>query len=52
MNQPGSAEGNWRWRCTDGMLSASVPSQCDLTRPLTDQASRMPRTDASMAAAS
>jgi 4-alpha-glucanotransferase len=22
MNQPGSAEGNWRWRCTDEMLSA------------------------------
>src|SRR5438552_18896873 len=24
MNQPGSAEGNWRWRCTDDMLSASA----------------------------
>jgi 4-alpha-glucanotransferase len=23
MNQPGSAEGNWRWRCTDEMLSAA-----------------------------
>jgi len=22
MNQPGRAEGNWRWRCTDEMLSA------------------------------
>jgi 4-alpha-glucanotransferase len=24
MNQPGSAEGNWRWRCTEDMLSAPV----------------------------
>jgi hypothetical protein len=24
MNLPGSAEGNWRWRCTDEMLSAPV----------------------------
>jgi len=23
MNVPGSPLGNWRWRCTDGMLSAS-----------------------------
>ena len=22
MNRPGSAEGNWRWRCTGEMLSA------------------------------
>ena len=22
MNQPRAAEGNWRWRCTDEMLSA------------------------------
>jgi 4-alpha-glucanotransferase len=24
MNQPGRADGNWRWRCTDAMLSAPV----------------------------
>ena len=24
MNQPGSAEGNWRWRYTEDMLSASA----------------------------
>jgi 4-alpha-glucanotransferase len=24
MNLPGSTEGNWRWRCTEEMLSASV----------------------------
>jgi 4-alpha-glucanotransferase len=33
MNQPGSAEGNWRWRCTDEMLSApGFDSLRDLTR--------------------
>jgi 4-alpha-glucanotransferase len=33
MNQPGSAEGNWRWRCTDEMLSApALDSLRDLTR--------------------
>jgi len=33
MNQPGSAEGNWRWRCTDEMLSApGFDSLKDLTR--------------------
>jgi len=32
MNQPGTAEGNWRWRCTDDMLSASgFQSLRDLT---------------------
>jgi 4-alpha-glucanotransferase len=32
MNQPGSAEGNWRWRCTETMLSASAfQSLRDLT---------------------
>jgi len=32
MNQPGSAEGNWRWRATDEMLSASaLESLRDLT---------------------
>lgn len=24
MNQPGRAEGNWRWRCTEDMLSAPI----------------------------
>ena len=24
MNQPGRAEGNWRWRCTEDMLSGTV----------------------------
>jgi 4-alpha-glucanotransferase len=46
MNQPGRAEGNWRWRCTDGMLSASVlQSLGDLTKASS-------RADASMAIAS
>jgi len=32
MNQPGSAEGHWRWRCTEEMLSASAfESLRDLT---------------------
>lgn len=32
MNQPGSAQGNWRWRATDEMLSASaLESLRDLT---------------------
>ena len=48
MNQPGSAEGNWRWRCTDEMLSASAfQSLRDLTARLS-----VPAPDASMAAAS
>jgi 4-alpha-glucanotransferase len=24
MNLPGSTEGNWRWRCTEGILSESL----------------------------
>src|SRR5262245_6446149 len=33
MNKPGSAEGNWRWRCTDEMLSAQgFDSLKNLTR--------------------
>jgi 4-alpha-glucanotransferase len=33
MNQPGSAEGNWRWRSTDEMLSApAFQSLRELTR--------------------
>jgi len=32
MNQPGSAQDNWRWRATDEMLSASaLESLRDLT---------------------
>ena len=46
MNQPGKAEGNWRWRCTAEMLSA--PAFQSL-RDLTDASSRA---DASMAVAS
>jgi 4-alpha-glucanotransferase len=34
MNQPGSAQGNWRWRCTEDMLSPSAweSSLRDLTQ--------------------
>ena len=33
MNQPGIAEGNWRWRATDEMLSApAFQALRDLTR--------------------
>ncbi len=33
MNQPGSADGNWRWRWTEDMLSASAFQPLrDLTR--------------------
>ena len=54
MNQPGSAEGNWRWRCTETILSASA---FESLRDLTNASGRSgglekPRTDASMAAAS
>jgi 4-alpha-glucanotransferase len=54
MNQPGTAEGNWRWRFTDEMLSASAFSSL---RDLTHASARLgdmetPRTDTSMAAAS
>jgi 4-alpha-glucanotransferase len=46
MNQPGRADGNWRWRCTDGMLSAPVlQSLRDLTKASS-------RADASKAVAS
>src|SRR5215813_11154749 len=37
MNVPGQAEGNWRWRCTDEMLSAPVFQRL---RDLTDKSSR------------
>jgi 4-alpha-glucanotransferase len=54
MNQPGTAEGNWRWRFTDEMLSASAfPSLRDLTHASARLGEmETPRTDASMAAAS
>ena len=46
MNQPGSAQGNWSWRATDDMLSASVlESLRDMTRASA-------RTEPRMAAAS
>jgi 4-alpha-glucanotransferase len=40
MNLPGSAEGNWRWRCTDEMLSASALQSL---RDLTDASARSGR---------
>jgi 4-alpha-glucanotransferase len=54
MNQPGSAEGNWRWRCTEEMLSASAFEPLrDLTfASVRSGDSARPRTDASMTAAS
>jgi len=38
MNQPGCTEGNWRWRCTDDMLSGPVFQRL---RRLTKTASRL-----------
>jgi len=54
MNQPATAEGNWRWRCTDEMLS---PSAFQSLQDLTHASARSgdtetPRRDPSMAAAS
>jgi 4-alpha-glucanotransferase len=40
MNQPGRAEGNWRWRCTDDMLSEPIFQ--DLAR-LTKATNRLAR---------
>jgi 4-alpha-glucanotransferase len=37
MNVPGQAEGNWRWRCTDEMLSAPAFQRL---RDMTDKSSR------------
>jgi 4-alpha-glucanotransferase len=53
MNRPGSVEGNWRWRFTDEMLSASVfQSLRDLTHVSGRSAGmETPRTDTSRAAA-
>src|SRR2546426_8913178 len=52
MNRPGPAEGNWRWRYTEDMLSASA---LESLRDLTHASARSgdmqtPRADASMAA--
>jgi len=54
MNQPGSAEGNWRWRSTDEMLSApGFESLRDLTRASArSRSSETSPIDVSMAAAS
>ena len=46
MNQPGSAEGNWRWRVTDTLLSASA------FQSLRDLTETSGRSDASMPVAS
>jgi 4-alpha-glucanotransferase len=40
MNQPGTAEGNWRWRYTEEMLA---PSVFDRLRDLTSACGRKPR---------
>src|SRR5215467_3948354 len=40
MNQPGRAEGNWRWRCTEEMLAAPVFKEL---RGLTKHANRLAR---------
>jgi 4-alpha-glucanotransferase len=39
MNVPGTAKGNWRWRCTPDMLAASVFQQL---RELTENSNRGP----------
>ena len=39
MNVPGRAEGNWRWRCTEDMLS--VPAWQWLLRDLTQTSNRL-----------
>jgi 4-alpha-glucanotransferase len=41
MNTPGRAEGNWRWRCTEDMLSASeIERLRELTKALNRSGSR------------
>jgi 4-alpha-glucanotransferase len=54
MNQPGSTDGNWRWRVTDEMLhEPAFRSLHDLTRASARLGEmKTPRPDASMAAAS
>jgi 4-alpha-glucanotransferase len=53
MNQPGRPDGNWRWRCTEDMLSASL---FQTLRDLTQASGRAggletQRTNASLAGA-
>ena len=43
MNRPGSVDGNWRWRCTDDLLSTSA---FESLRNLTQFSSRSARLDA------
>lgn len=38
MNLPGSAEGNWHWRCTDEMLSEMVFERLNGLTVTTDRA--------------
>lgn len=45
MNVPGTAEGNWRWRCTPDMLAA--PGFQPL-RELTESSNRLPRARANL----
>jgi 4-alpha-glucanotransferase len=54
MNQPGSPQGNWRWRYTDDMLSASAfQSLRDVTQASARSGGlETPQTDAALAAAS
>ena len=40
MNVPGRADGNWRWRCTEEMVS---PGAFDWLRDLTHTSGRVPR---------
>jgi 4-alpha-glucanotransferase len=46
MNQPGRADGNWRWRCTAEMLSASAFSSLEELTRASERSSRAdtPRT--------
>jgi 4-alpha-glucanotransferase len=39
MNMPGSTQGNWRWRCLDGLLSTCILGRL---RDLTEKAGRLP----------
>jgi 4-alpha-glucanotransferase len=43
MNRPGSVDGNWRWRCTEDLLSTSA---FESLRNLTRLSSRSARLDA------
>ena len=43
MNRPGSVDGNWRWRCTEDLLSTSA---FESLRNLTRSSSRSARLDA------